>query len=169
MRHYKSKCDNTFILKKKRIVMAEVSLTIVKIRQGVMRLLEKAKKDILDLPDKTHCLKFNFISVPFEDKGKKYSFKFRCTPPFEELGDGKNKMWICCMVENPSKKVETLIPTAYAPVKEILESFNNHEYISRLTLLFEALLIDSEKDSVMGPRPIYEEFATKGQLVIVNE
>ena len=65
--------------------MTEVSLTIVYIREGLLRLLDKARKKIPKLPKLTQSLENHYISVPFEeDKDTEVYSSFQRTRRREE-------------------------------------------------------------------------------------
>ena len=147
--------------------MTEVSLTIVHIREGLLRLLDKARKKIPKLPKLTQSLENHYISVPFEED-KDYLFILKCIPPFKELGDGKNKMVIACMVENLSSGITMHKFILYDTVDNVLKSFDNQERINRLTLLYEALLLDSETTDNIS-MDIYGEFCVTEKLILDTE
>ena len=148
--------------------MTEVTLTIVHVRESLFRLLDKARKEIPMLPKQTRCLENHYISVPFEKEGKDYSFILKCIPPFKEHGDGKNKMVVACMVENPSSRITMHKFIMYDSVDNVLNIFDNQERIDSLTLLYEALFLDSETTDNIS-RDIYGEFCITENFIVDTE
>lgn len=124
--------------------MALVSLTIAQIKEYVMKLVDKAKREIPKFPKKTAGVEHHCVSELFEKDGEQFIFAFDCTPPYEYGGDKLNKMMVRCVVCSPSKGLETERPVMYEQIETVLDTIDSEELITNYTNVFSDLLKDAE-------------------------
>jgi hypothetical protein len=122
--------------------MAVVSLTIKKIRECVLRLIESTKAQIPELPKETWGIDHHYISEAFEQDGEQFIFALRCTPPLKK--DEMKKMMLSCVVCFPANGIETERPIMYEYVDTLLATIDSEEIIAKITKDFEALIQDAK-------------------------
>lgn len=115
--------------------MAVVSLTIKKIRDCVLRLIESTKAKIPELPKETWGVDHHYISEEFEQDGEQFIFALRCTPPLKK--DEMKKMMLSCVVCFPANGIETERPIMYEYVDTLLATIDSEEIIAKITKDFD--------------------------------
>jgi len=122
--------------------MAIVSLTSARIRECVLKLVEKAKVKIPEFPIETSSTEYYYVSELFEEKGEQMVFAFKCEPALK--GEEGKYMMLSCAICLPDKGVELEIPMMYEPANKIVERIDSEENINECSKTFVKLLHDAK-------------------------
>lgn len=122
--------------------MATKQLLAVNIKRIVEQLVEKAKREIAQMPKHTWTVHNLYVSEIFLFDKTNYIFSFKCSPPTFDEGENFDKMMFGCEICIPSMNMAYSRPLMYEPTESIIKSLDNDDTIMNVINCFEDIIED---------------------------